>query len=863
MPRKKLRGPFSSFAISFGSLHESPCLTAVHGQETRMQTPFTPTPARAALTCLLAAAVACAAPGHAAEPLAQTRQAARAYEIGAGPLASVLGQFAAAAGVALSYDPASTRQRQSGGLRGSYTVGAGFAAILAGSGLEAVEGGAGEFIVRKAAMPATAGAAAADDATELPAVRVVARAAPAPVDADERYQPTSDASSLRTTAPVLEIPQVVNVVPAQVIRDQRPRNLDEALANVSGVTQGNTLASTQDTIMKRGFGTNRDGSVMHNGMPLVQGRGMNAAAESVEVIKGPSSLLYGLMDPGGVINVVSKKPQLRQRTALSLQGSGYAGGRNGTGATLDTTGPIGENGLAYRLVVDHVDEDYWRNFGQHRETLVAPSLAWYGDDTQAVLWYEYRKYLTPFDRGTALDPVTRRPLDLPATRRLDEPFNQMTGETHLAQLSVDHRLGSGWAAHLNLSYNREIYDANQLRVNGVNTARGTLQRSNDATHGALSTDSYGSAYVDGSVQLAGLRHDLQFGADAEYRLIYRSDLLRQAVTSTFSYTNPVYGLEQPSATVSASDSDQRDQLHNQSLFLQDAIHLGDRWVLTTGLRYQTWRQTAGRGRPFKANTQADGTAWLPRAGLVYQLANGLSLYGNYSQSLRPTSTIAPLASGTGIDSGVAPEEARSWEAGAKLDLPGQLTGTLALFDIRKKNVLVSQFNDATKLTDWRTSGAARSRGLEVDVAGELGRHWSAIAAFAYVDAKTTQDPLYQGNQLWNVARQTASLSAVYDFGQVLGGVLGHVLGEGRLRVGGGLQYVGRRPGDSANSFWLPGYTVAHAFATYDTRINGYRTRFQLNVKNLFDRTYYPSSANTYFISMGDARQVLLRATVEF
>src|SRR5256885_16160914 len=94
MPHKKLRGPFSSFAISFGSLHESPCLTAVHGQETRMQTPFTPTPARAALTCLLAAAVAWAAPRHAAEPLAQTRQAARAYEIGAGPPAPVLGPFA-------------------------------------------------------------------------------------------------------------------------------------------------------------------------------------------------------------------------------------------------------------------------------------------------------------------------------------------------------------------------------------------------------------------------------------------------------------------------------------------------------------------------------------------------------------------------------------------------------------------------------------------------------------------------------------------------------------------------------------------------------------------------------------------------
>ncbi|MFT3814780.1 MAG: TonB-dependent receptor [Acidovorax sp.] len=820
-----------------------------------MLPPASPPSARAALTCLLAAALALPAAVHANEPPPGAGQAAKAYQIEPGPLATVLGRFAAAAGVALSFDPASTGDLRSGGIRGSYTVGAGFAAILAGTGLEAVEGGAGEFIVRKAAAAPAAPPAGAD-AAELPAVRVVARAAPVPVDADDRYQPTPDASTLRTTAPVLDIPQVVNVVPAQVIRDQQPRNIDDALVNVSGITQGNTLASTQDTIMKRGFGGNRDGSIMHNGMPLVQGRGMNAAAESVEVLKGPSSLLYGLMDPGGVVNVVSKKPQLRQRMALSLQGSGYAGGRDGASATLDTTGPIGDNGLAYRLIVDHVNEDYWRNFGRHRETLVAPSLAWYGDDTQVVLWYEYRKYLTPFDRGTALDPRTQRPLDIPKTRRLDEPFNEMTGETHLGQLSADHQLGGGWAAHLNLSYNRETYDANQLRVNGVNTGTGTLLRSNDATHGALSTDSYVSAYMDGSVDLAGMRHDLQFGADAEYRLIYRADLLRQNTTATFSYLNPVYGLEQPSSTVSASDSDQTDRLHNQSLFFQDSIHLNDRWILVGGLRYQAWRQTAGRGRPFKANTQADGARWLPSVGLVYKLSDRLSLYGSYTQSLKPTSTIAPLASGTVIDSSVAPEEAKSWEAGAKFDLPGGLTGTLALFDIRKKNVLVSQFNDATKLTDWRTSGAARSRGLEMDVAGQLTRRWSAIASYAYVDARTTEDPLYAGNRLWNVARQTASLSAVYDFGPVFGG-------EGRLRLGGGAQYVGRRPGDSANSFWLPGYTVANAFATYETKVNGYRTRFQLNVKNLFDRTYYPSSANTYFISMGDARQVLLRATVEF
>ncbi|MFT3799602.1 MAG: TonB-dependent receptor [Burkholderiaceae bacterium] len=780
--------------------------------------------------------------------------AARAYRIEPGPLSSVLARFAAAAGVALSFDPAITAERRSAGLDGRYTVETGFAALLAGTGLEAVDGGAGEFVLRRSAAPRPG----TDDAAngELAPVRVVGRASPAPIEADDRYQPTPDASTLRTTAPVLDVPQVVNVVPAQVIRDQRPRNVDDALANVSGITQGNTLASTQDTILKRGFGGNRDGSILRNGMPLVQGRSLNFAAESVEVLKGPSSLLYGIMDPGGVVNVVSKKPQLRQQTTLSLVGSGYAGGRNGGGATLDATGPIGQDGLAYRMIVDHVDEDYWRNFGTHRETLIAPSLAWYGDDTKAVLWYEYRKYATPFDRGTALDPLTQRPLAIPKTRRLDERFNQMDGETHLAQLSVDHQLGGGWAAHVNLSYNRETYDAGQLRVNGVDSVRGTLTRSNDATHGALSTDSYGTAYVDGSVELAGMRHDLQFGVDAEYRKYYRADLLRQATRSTFSYLEPVYGLEPPSSTVSASDSDQTDRLHNQALFVQDSVHLSDKWILVGGVRYLSWRQVAGRGRPFVTNTDTDGNRWLPRLGAVYKWRDDVSFYASYTQSLKPTSTIAPLGGGVVLDSNVPPEEAKSWEIGAKLDLPGRLTGSVALFDIDKKNVLVSQYNDVTKLTDWRTSGAARSRGLEIDVAGQLSKRWSAIASYAYVDAKTTDDPVYTGNRLWNVARQTASLWAVYEVGQVFGG-------DGRLRVGGGAQYVGRRAGDSANSFWLPGYTVANAFVAYDTRIDGRRLTLQLNVKNLFDKTYYPSSANQYFVSMGDARQILLRATVAF
>ncbi|PPA05122.1 TonB-dependent siderophore receptor, partial [Pseudomonas sp. MWU12-2312b] len=160
------------------------------------------------------------------------------------------------------------------------------------------------------------------------------------MDQSTSYQPPPTSSVMRTSAPIQEIPQTVNVVAAQVIRDQAPRNLDDALANVSGITQGNTLGSTQDSVMTRGFGDNRNGSIMRDGMPLVQGRGMNATVDRVEVLKGPASLLYGIQDPGGVVNMVSKKPELEQYNALTLRGSTYGDGKNGSGGNFDSTGAL-------------------------------------------------------------------------------------------------------------------------------------------------------------------------------------------------------------------------------------------------------------------------------------------------------------------------------------------------------------------------------------------------------------------------------------------------------------------------------------------------------------------------------------------
>ncbi|VVM59936.1 Ferrichrome outer membrane transporter/phage receptor [Pseudomonas fluorescens] len=762
------------------------------------------------------------------------------FNIAAKPLPQALSDFSRITGLSVVYTDEAPYGIQAPALNGQMSAEQAIQRLLGGSGFTFRRTDARTLALEPLPTEGTLNL----DATTITSV----------MDQTLSYQPPPTSSVMRSSALLQEIPQTVNVIAAQVIRDQAPRNLDDALANVSGITQGNTLGSTQDSVMTRGFGDNRNGSIMRDGMPVIQGRGLNATVERVEVLKGPASLLYGIQDPGGVVNMVSKKPELAQYNALTLRGSTYGDGKNGSGGGLDSTGALGDSGLAYRMVLDHEDEDYWRNFGTHRETLVAPSLAWFGESTTLLFAYEHREFLTPFDRGTLIDPRDNHPLDISRERRLDEPFNNMEGRSDLYHFEADHELNDNWKAHFGYSWNRETYDASQVRVTAIDTSKGTLTRSMDGTQNAISTDRFTTASLEGKVNVLGLQHDLVFGVDDEYRKIYRADLFRQKSLTTFSYLNPVYGREVAGTTVSPADSAQTDILRSDSLFLQDSIHLTDQWILVAGARFQEYDQYAGKGVPFKANTDSNGQKWVPRAGLVYKYTDALSFYGSYTESFKPNSTIAPLSgSSTVLDGSIAPEEAKSWEVGAKLDIPGRVTGNVALFDIKKRNVLVA--NSEGPVTLYSAAGEVRSRGLELDVSGQLSDRWSLIGSYAYTDAEVTEDPTYKGKKLQNVAKNSGSLSAVYDFGTVVGG--------DQLRVGAGARYVGERAGNAVNDFDLPSYTVADAFATYDTRVEGQKVKFQLNVKNLFDRTYYTSAASRFFVSMGDSRQISLSSTLEF
>jgi iron complex outermembrane receptor protein len=661
---------------------------------------------------------------------------------------------------------------------------------------------------------------------------------------EEGYQPTRNSSALRNDAPMLEVPQAVNVVTEQVLRDQGARSLDDALQNISGISQTNTLGGTQDAFIRRGFGENRDGGILTNGLQTALPRSFNATTQSVEVLKGPASTLYGILDPGGAINVLTKKPARQFAGEASVSASSFGGGT----ASLDLTGPIQGSRLAYRLVADKQETDYWRNFGKTKEWLIAPSLTWFGDDTIVTASYMYQDYSVPFDRGTIWKADGSGPIPLSRSTRLDEPFNITQGSSELASLNLSHALANDWRVTVDYSYSRNKYSDNQARVTGYNDSTGNVTRRIDATQSAET--SYHSARVDfaGSVEIAGKRNDLLFGAQYDYHQVLRTDMNRCSSSYRLNIDNPSYGNVSTCSTPTASDSDQFERLKSPSLYLQDSLHLNQRWIVVAGMRYQYYEQISGRGRPFKLNTDTSGGKLVPRLGAVYKLNASTSLYANAARSFKPQSSFSTYYGD------LTPEEGTTYEIGAKWEGASGLSANLALYTTDKENVVYNEVDD--NITVTRTAGLVRARGLEIDVAGQLTRNWSLIASYGYTDAEVKDDPSYAGKRPVNIPRHTASLFASYDFGVLQGG--------DRLKVGGGLRAASNRAGINDNSYFLPGYAVADAFASYTLKMK-YPVTVQLNLRNLFDRTYFTSSIGStrYANAYGEPFNASLTASVRF
>ncbi|ENK7136944.1 TPA: TonB-dependent siderophore receptor [Enterobacter roggenkampii] len=665
-----------------------------------------------------------------------------------------------------------------------------------------------------------------------------------PAEATNGYQPLNTSTATLTNMPMLDIPQVVNTVSDQVLEDQHATTLDEALYNVSNVVQTNTLGGTQDAFVRRGFGANRDGSIMTNGLRTVLPRSFNAATERVEVLKGPASTLYGILDPGGLINVVTKRPERTFGGSLSATSSSFGGG---TGQ-VDVTGPIDGTRLAYRLTGEYQDEDYWRNFGNERSTFIAPSLTWFGDDATVTVLYSHRDYKTPFDRGTIFDLNTKKAVDVDRKTRFDEPFNVTDGQSDLAQLNAEYRLNSQWTAKFDYSYSQDKYSDNQARVMAYDAKTGNLTRRVDATQGSTQRMHSTRADLQGNVDIAGFYNEILTGVSYENYDLLRTDMMRCKNVKGFNIYHPVYGKLNKCTTVSAADSDQTLKQESYSAYAQDALYLTDKWIAVAGMRYQYYTQYAGKGRPFNVNTDSRDEQWTPKLGLVYKLTPSVSLFANYSQTFMPQSSIASYIGD------LPPETSNAYELGAKFDLFDGVTANIALFDIHKRNVLYNESVGGETIA--KTAGRVRSQGVEVDLAGSLTENTNIIASYGYTDAKVLEDPDYAGKPLPNVPRHTGSLFLTYDIHNAIAG--------NTLTLGGGGHGVSRRSATNGADYYLPGYFVADAFAAYKMKLQ-YPVTLQVNVKNLFDKTYYTSSIATNNLGnqIGDPREVQFTVKMEF
>lgn len=663
------------------------------------------------------------------------------------------------------------------------------------------------------------------------------------------YQATRASVATRTETALVDVPQSVNVVTQRVIEDRAPLSLDEAINGVSGVKQGNTLGGTQDAIQKRGFGTNRDNSIMRDGMQSVQARNFTPTTERIEILKGPASMLYGVQDPGGVINVVTKKPQPVAATSLSAWGSSFGGG----GTQLDTTGPLGESALAYRLIIDDQHYDYWRNFGSIDQTVVAPSLSWSNTDTEVLLAYEHMEYSVPFDRGTQINPLTGKVLDIPRNRRLDEPFNVTTGRSDAVNLRIAHRLNDDWKLNLGYGYSYNYYNDNQSRFMSANYTTGAVTRRADATRDAEQTAHTATVNALGDLHWGGVRHELLVGVDYMKNDRTLGDLLRNSQRVDFNFNNPVYGRAPLPSVVSARDSDQTDELKTYAVFLQDSLHLSERWILQGGIRYDHFDEVTGKGRPFVVGSDVSDGKVVPRVGLVYKLDPDWSLYTSYTESFRPNTSIAtPIGN-------LPPEEGKAYEIGTKFQ-NDWITATAALFNIVKENVQTSETCGTETCT--RVSGKVRSRGLELDVTGELDEFWSLTGSYAYTDTEVLEDPILKGQPIDGVSKHTASLYLTRDFGR---------LGVGDLRAGAGVRYMSRwgvnngSAGSANREYYLPSAQVADAFIAYRIPLEKQDLTLQLNLKNAFDERYYVSSSGlgSPAIVIGEPRQLIAKATLAF
>ncbi len=667
---------------------------------------------------------------------------------------------------------------------------------------------------------------AADGDATLQQVNVVAERSAA-------FNASHSSGATRTDTPIREVPQSVRVVNSEQLEDLGAMRLADTVDFVSGISRLNDFGGTWDNFGIRGF-SSTDMGFLVNGFP--GSRGYNpprdtATVERFEFLKGPAGAIYGSSEPGGTINIVTKKPKFTARHVAEV-GFSDRGLRR---ATVDTTGPLSST-VAYRLNLMTEEGDPRSSLLHNKRMLVAPALTW-KIDPRTTLNYEAEilKSDTPLDRGVI--NVRGQLGTLPRDRILNEPTDKnMHLSSKTQQLTLDRVLADGWRARLGASYKESTFEGEYTEATSLAADNRTLNR--QATWRTLpSRDTSVNGEIEGKFATGVLEHTLLVGAEAS-RLWMNTEILRSANTPLDIYA-PVYGRPAGPLISRTSSSDERQRV--KAVFAQDQVSLSDQWKLLAGLRWDEYSQDlVNRVAGNQLNRKQSAVS--PRAGVTYLPNSWSSLYVSAGKSFRGNTGID--VNGNAFD----PQKSTSYEAGWKLQSADQRLGaTVAVYDITKTNVLTASDVPGFSVA----AGEVKSSGVEADVTGQIGRHWRVSGNAAYDDARVTRDrTLAAGTRLMNVPKWSAGLLAIREDSLANGS---------RYGVGAGVNHVGARSGNTADTYSLPSYTTARLLGYWQVTP---QVKLSVDVLNLFNRTYYTSSWAGLYVTPGAERSVAARIKVE-
>jgi iron complex outermembrane receptor protein len=648
---------------------------------------------------------------------------------------------------------------------------------------------------------------------------------------DLGYQVLGATSATKLETPIFETPVSIQVVPRAVLEDQQVIELKDVLKNVSGVQPAFGFGSLFNGFTIRGFTSPALSlSLFHNGLRRRANAFETANVEQVEILKGPAAVLYGRLDPGGIVNLVTTRPLSEPFYSAQQQFGSFGLYRT----VLDATGPAAaDRSLLYRTTFAYQNSESFRDFEELERIFFAPSLTWLPTPrTEINLSLEYKQDKQVPHWG--IPAVGNRPASIPISRFLgdrtsdDGRFDHNDRDTVLLELQWSHRLTESWT--LRQQFLMDRYDASfenfpPLRLREDNR---TLDRGFEK--GPVHIHSYGTNLeLLGRVEGWGTGHTLLVGFDyyqLGLTLPGATLFLGPSFVPPIDIVNPVYG-RVPFPRDLPLNFFQDFREHWYGWYLQDSIDLRHGLHLLLGGRYDVAK--VSNGVAFTADLPTfsrTDQAFSPRVGLLYEVRPWWSVYGNFVQSLGPTAGFS--AEGQPLKA----ERATQYEIGTKVALlGGRLTSTVALYRLTKDNILST---DPTNPLARVPIGEARSRGIELDLSGQLTDHWRLIGSYAYTDTRITEDRLggNEGRRLPDVPLHSGSLWAWYQWG------LGLFSG---LEAGAGLFAAGQRQGDEANSFQLPGYVRLDAAAAYHWRIGRSRLTARLNINNLLDQRYFESS----------------------